>query len=125
MEVRRGRVDDRREVELTGLGVQPEAARQWLEQQAFDEEQTDDGAAPAACATGCSFAVWPENWPVLDLFLRLQTQWRTAPQTGRLQGLRYEAAERVMRLLRLRKKRRLFTHLQEMEHAVLEAQGDD
>jgi hypothetical protein len=33
--------------------------------------------------------VWPENWPVLDLFLRLDSQWQIG-MAGRT-GLRYEA----------------------------------
>lgn len=118
--MRRGQVEDRREIELTQLGVPAEAARAWIAEQDPDESEDEaDAAAP-----GQPFAVWPGNAPVLELFLRLQTQWRLAP-SGRLQGLRYDAATTVMRLRGLRKRRRLFAQLQEMEHAVLEAQGDD
>lgn len=120
--MRRGEVDDRRETELTKLGVQAEAARAWIAQQE-PEDETDEAPDPGE-APGQPFAVWPENAPVLELFLRLQTQWHLAP-SGRLQGLRYDAAETVMRRLAMRRKRRLFTHLQDMEHAVLEAQGDE
>jgi hypothetical protein len=105
--------------------VQPEAARAWIEQQTPLEEQatgTPDGVT--AVAPGSPFPVLAENAPVLELFLRLQTQWRVAP-SGRLRGLRYDAAETVMRRFGLRGKRRLFAHLQDMEQAVIEGQGDD
>lgn len=68
--------------------------------------------------------VWPENWAAVDLFLRLQSQWRVTP-SGRLGGLRYDAVEAVMRMTGARKRRRLFGELQDMEHAVIEGQADD
>ena len=40
------------------------------------------------------FSLWPENWPVFEMFLRLQTQWRVAAGLGGLMfvGLDYAAA---------------------------------
>lgn len=37
------------------------------------------------------FEVWPDNWPYFEMFLRLQTQWRTS--FGGLVGLDYNAAK--------------------------------
>ena len=87
----------------------------WLASQVCEDE--DEGVEPEL---DTPLAVWPENWPVLQLFLALQTQWRFTPM-GALQGLRYDAAEQVIRLRKVRKARQLFSHLQEMEQAALEA----
>lgn len=34
--------------------------------------------------------VWPDNWPAVELFLKLLTQWRTGP--GGIIGLDYNVA---------------------------------
>lgn len=110
-------VEDLRGAELQGLGIDASTVQAWLDSQ----ECLDEGEGePVEPDFATPLAVWPENWPVLQLFLRLQTQWRFTPN-GALQGLRYDAAAQVMRLLKLRKQRRLFEHLQEMEQAALEA----
>jgi hypothetical protein len=102
-------VQDQRGDDLARLGVPADEAAAWLaEQDGLD----DDLAQP--------LVVWPENWPVLRLWLRLETQWRLAPN-GRVLGLRYEAVEAVMRLAGLKKRRRLFDQLQEMEQEALNA----
>lgn len=36
-----------------------------------------------------SIEVWPENWPALDLFMQLNTQWHVGMNGAT--GLRYEA----------------------------------
>jgi hypothetical protein len=43
------------------------------------------------------FAVFEENWPVVETFLRAQTQWRVAPMGG-LIGLDYTAVRWLMEL---------------------------
>jgi hypothetical protein len=108
-------VEDLRGAELQGVGMDAATVQAWLASQVCEDE--DEGDEPA---TDTPLAVWPENWPVLQLFLALQTQWRFTPM-GALQGLRYDAAEQVMRLRKVRKPRRLFGQLQEMEQAALEA----
>lgn len=65
--------------------------------------------------------VWPENHAVHRLFMGLQTQWHTNPLSGELQGLRYDAADVVLRRLALKKPGEVFEHLQEMERAALVA----
>lgn len=67
-------------------------------------------------------AVWPENWPAVELFGALQTQWTVAP-SGSLVGLRYEALPLLFSLhgLRRRQRRQIFEDLRTMETAVLNA----
>lgn len=105
---------DERQAELEKLGVGAEEAAAWLAEQ-DPEEEAEEGPDTAK-----PLVIWPENWPVLQLFMRLQTQWRFSGE-GKLQGLRYDAAEIVMRQLRMKKRRRLFDQLQEMEREALEA----
>jgi Phage related hypothetical protein (DUF1799) len=64
------------------------------------------------------FGVWLENWDVLDLFLRLQTQWRTGPMGGVI-GLDYGGVEALFRLCGVKKKAEIFDMIQAMEFAAL------
>lgn len=62
--------------------------------------------------------VWPENWPVLELFLRCQTQWRVG--VNGLIGLDYGAVAWILRLYEEEDQHRaMLEHLQVMESAVL------
>jgi hypothetical protein len=61
--------------------------------------------------------VWEENWPVLDMFLRCQTQWRTT--MNGLLGLDYQAVAWLLRLYEVEDPRSLLEDLQVMEAAVL------
>lgn len=63
------------------------------------------------------FEVWEENWPVLDMFLRCQTQWRNT--MNGLLGLDYTAVEWLLRLYEVEDPRSLLEDLQVMEAAVL------
>jgi hypothetical protein len=64
------------------------------------------------------FEVWEENWPVVELFLRVQTQWRTG-MSG-VVGLDYTAVAWVLRLIAEEANHRaLLEDLQIMEGAVL------
>jgi hypothetical protein len=47
-----------------------------------------------------TFSVWPENWPIVRVFLLVQTQWNVGPMGG-FSGLRYEAVDVVMRRVRV------------------------
>lgn len=95
------------------MGMSQEQARQWIDSQ---EPEAEPGQA-----AGGPCHVWPENWPALGLFLRLQTQWVRNPVSGERQALRYEAAEAAMNMMGVEQRAELFTHLVEMEHAALEA----
>jgi len=65
------------------------------------------------------FEVWPENWPVVLLFLDLATQWTiVATMSGAMTtGLRYDG---VLAYFRLRGERpRYMDDLQAMESAAV------
>ena len=53
----------------------------------------------ALAAEATDFEVWPENWPIVDLWLRVQTQWRSSGFGPT--GLDYVAVDVVMRRLRI------------------------
>jgi hypothetical protein len=73
--------------------------------------------------------VYAENWEAVQVFLAMQTQWRTAAFSGlgsaRLMyvGLDYSAIDPVCRMLDVKRKRRaaIFQSLRIMENAVLDA----
>jgi hypothetical protein len=63
------------------------------------------------------FEVLPENWPTIQMFLRVQTQWRTAMKG--LVGLDYGAVEWLFRLYAVDDPRALLEGLQVMEAAAI------
>ncbi len=63
------------------------------------------------------FEVFEENWPVVEMFLRLQTQWRTT--MNGLLGLDYGAVAWLLRLYEVKDPRALLEDLQVMEAAAL------
>ena len=63
------------------------------------------------------FEVWEENWPVVEMFLRCQTQWRTTMKG--LLGLDYVAVAWLLSLYQIENPRALLEGLQVMEEAVL------
>ena len=63
------------------------------------------------------FEVWEENWPVLEMFLRCQTQGRTT-MSGVL-GLDYAAVAWVLKLYEVEDQRALLEDLQVMEAAAM------
>lgn len=68
------------------------------------------------------YEVWPENWPILELFLALNTQWRFAGMEGQRAGLEYSAIPVVMDAHQVPAKRRSkwFAWLQMMEREALQ-----
>jgi hypothetical protein len=64
------------------------------------------------------FEVWEENWETVEMFLRLQTQWRIG--MGGYTGLDYVAAQWLFSLYQVEKPTELLEDLQVMEQAVLE-----
>jgi hypothetical protein len=69
-----------------------------------------------------AFEVWPENWPVVDLFLALGSQWRFAGMESQRVGIDYGAVPATMDLLGVpASKRQLwFAWIRQMERAALE-----
>jgi len=63
------------------------------------------------------FEVWPENWPAVEMFFRVQTQWRTA-MSGVI-GLDYTAVAWLLKLYEVEDQRSLLEDLQVMEAAAL------
>ena len=63
------------------------------------------------------FEVWKENWPALELFLKVQTQWRSS--IGGLTGLCYADVISVGRLLKTPNLPEVFEDLQVLEMAVI------
>lgn len=77
--------------------------------------------AAVLAASGGDVDVWPENWPVVELFARLGTQWNIG-MSGPT-GLRYEAIYPLLdRLLPADDDwQQAFSDLQAMERAALDA----
>lgn len=69
------------------------------------------------------FEVWPENWTVLEIFLRLQTQWRTT--FGGLLGLDYTAAKWVFEIYEVKDQKEMLDSLMIIERAALTALNED
>lgn len=68
--------------------------------------------------------VFAENWPALQVFLRMGTQWRIAPD-GRVQGLDYTALQTVMQLLGVEDTAQTFIFIQDFETGALAALGEN
>lgn len=64
------------------------------------------------------FEVWPENVEPLQIFMRLQTQWRVGPM-GHPIGLDYAGVRAALGMMRVRPEPRLFDDLQLMEREAL------
>jgi hypothetical protein len=86
---------------------------------------TDDDASafaiilPIKKRVSDDYEVWPENWDAIQMFLRCQTQWRTAGMGGVI-GLDYAAVSWVLRLYKIKDQRAVLEDLQVMEAAVIE-----
>lgn len=63
------------------------------------------------------YEVWPENWPVLQMWSRVQTQWRTS--VSGVIGLDYSVLPWLFRMYEVEDPRELLEDLQAMEAAVL------
>lgn len=68
--------------------------------------------------------VWPENWPALNIFCQLQTQWNTSGMGGRT-GLRYEALYPLLDRLDPDDWEPTFSDVRTMEAAALIQMSDD
>ena len=63
------------------------------------------------------FGVWPDNWAAVEMFLRVQTQWRTT--MGGLLGLDYGVLAWVFKLYAVEDERSMLEDLQVMEAAAM------
>lgn len=64
------------------------------------------------------FEVFEENWPVVALFMRLQTQW--VASMGGVIGLNYQSVEFLFRIEGTENQRETLADLQIMEMAALQ-----
>lgn len=62
--------------------------------------------------------VWPEAWPAVDLFLKVQTQWRGG--ASGIIGLDYQAVRWLMELYEFDDQRTMLKDLQVIEARVIE-----
>ena len=65
------------------------------------------------------FEVWPENWEILLMWCRVQTQWRTC--AGGAVGLDYGVLAWLFKMYAVKDPRTLLEGLQVMEGAALAA----
>ena len=84
-----------------------------------DETDTDAAALGIVMPEQPSknFEVWEENWPVVEMFMRVQTQWRTT-MNGVL-GLDYGALAWMFMMYEVQDQRALLEDLQIMEAAAM------
>lgn len=64
--------------------------------------------------------IWPENWPVVEVFLALSTQWNMVAMVGPT-GINYPAMETIFRIYKVENQREMLDDLQVMERAALRA----
>lgn len=108
-----------------------EAARRWAgdagagrdeaaeDLAAFGVPQQDIEAWEQREAKAGTFEVWSENWPAVETFLALSTQWRHAGSMGIPTGLDYAAIPAAARFLGHPRDRDLFHKLRLMEAEAL------
>lgn len=63
------------------------------------------------------FEVWDDNWDIVMMFLRLQTQWTVT--MGAYVGLKYESLQWLVSLYSVEDRASLFEGIQVMESAAL------
>ena len=82
----------------------------------FTDEQIDAELGPAEKA----FPVWPENWPAVQAFLSVQTQWAIG-MSGGPTGLDYARVRAGLELAGVEATPELFQKLRILESAALAA----
>lgn len=69
------------------------------------------------------YEVWPENWPALEMWCKVQTQWRTS-MSGAV-GLDYSVLPWLFKMYEVEDDRSLLEDLQAMEATVLAAMSKE
>lgn len=69
------------------------------------------------------FEVWPENWDIVMMFMRMQTQWNVV--MGGYVGLRYEVLRWFCDLYSVKDPQAMLEGIQVMEAAALKVLNDD
>lgn len=70
------------------------------------------------------FEVWPENWDTVQLFLLVQTQWRTGSMGGVI-GLDYTAIDSAVRFAEMDVTPEMFKGLRVMESSAVNALNEE
>lgn len=69
------------------------------------------------------FEVWEENWDIVMMFLRMQTQWNTT--MGGFSGLKYEVLRWLCDLYSVEDPKAMLEGIQVMEAEALKVLNDD
>lgn len=69
------------------------------------------------------FEIWDDNWHIIEMWLRLQTQWRATH--GVLLGLDYNAAKWLFDVYGVSDHKEMIEALMVMEHAALEVMSEE
>lgn len=103
--------------DVAALGLDAAAVSAWID--AGEAGGDDDAGSEDGEDSGIEVLVWPENWPALILFLKLETQWIW--NMGACIGLDYLRVESVMRMRRIPRSQQeaLLDDLMVMERAAL------
>lgn len=104
--------DEAWKLELRELGHSEAAIAE-----AFAARATTPGDSPPKCAP---LEIWPDNWPVVEAFVALETQWRYHPTLGTHAGLIWSSVDWLVRDLRIKPKRQARADLRLMEMAALD-----
>ncbi|MGE0256927.1 MAG: DUF1799 domain-containing protein [Alphaproteobacteria bacterium] len=89
------------------MGAPQDLVERWHPDTASDAEISD------------TLPVLEENWPALQLFCALETQWRTAGIDGMATGIDYAAVEPVARLLSIAVDADLMARLRVLERTTI------
>lgn len=100
-----------------------EGDREFFREHGIDEEDIESVYGTAAEAEDDAFEVWPENWPSVQVFAALATQWQIAGGLlgSRVLGLHYPSIQTVMWAHQIRAcdRRAMFDDMRVMEAAAL------
>jgi Phage related hypothetical protein (DUF1799) len=105
--------------DIAVLGVDAAATGAWLQAGEDDGDVADEADEDDDADSGVDFLVWPENWPAVVFFLKLQTQWVWT--MGACTGLDYARVEAAMRMYRIARAQQaaMMDDLRVMELAAL------
>jgi hypothetical protein len=100
-----------------------DAARYWAAAGGEKDETEDDArlmgiVLPPSAEESDEFEVWDDNWDIVMMFLRMQTQWNVV--MGGFTGLKYEVLRWLCDLYSVEDPKAMLEGIQIMEAAALE-----
>lgn len=72
---------------------------------------------------GSHFEIFEENWPSVEIFLSIQTQWRAT--YGTFYGLDYNSLFSVMNLYETEDRKRIFEDVQLIERTIIASLNEE